>query len=333
VLRGNKRRIASYEALRTLYRRTHQPEKARACDDALDIIGMHIIDDKLEALFRPGAGGDAAVGASQPLGHDDWIALGTDGVDLQLSALFALVAPAFVAERARTRPPPPPRELDDQPVPPELARVLGRVVTLFGVAAPPACADPGQVAACAIALRPRAGVLAPVVVLGRPALDHQLDDRELAFVLARQLADLRSDRFARLLCPRAAELAQILELAIAAHVADPASHAARWLATALHAVEYEQVRGLAGRLRDRDPVRAALGWLAATDRAADRIGLVIAGDLASAVRVLERERGAAGDGGRILELVWASVTEEVLGVRSRVERWASRPTATPDLPG
>jgi len=44
----------------------------------------------------------------------------------------------------------------------------------------------------------------------------QLDDRELAFVLARQLADLRSDRFARLLCPRAAELAQILELAIAA---------------------------------------------------------------------------------------------------------------------
>jgi tetratricopeptide (TPR) repeat protein len=331
VLRGNKRRIASYEALRTLYRRTHQPEKARACDDALDIIGMHIVDGKLEALFRPGAGGDAAVGASQPLGHDDWIALGSEGVDLQLSALFALVTPAFVAERARTRPAAPPRELDDPPVPPELARVLARVVTLFGVATPPACADPGQVAACAIALRPRAGVLAPVVVLGRPALDHQLDDRELAFVLARQLADLRSDRFARLLCPRAAELAQILELAIA-HVADPASHAARWLATALHAVEYEQVRGLAGRLRDREPVRAALAWLAATDRAADRIGLVIAGDLASAVRVLERERGAASDTGRIVDLVWASVTEELLGVRSRVERWASRPTPTPDLP-
>src|SRR5262249_41869137 len=82
---------------------------------------------------------------------------------------------------------------------------------------------------------------------------------------------------------------------------------------------------LAGRLRDRDPVRAALGWLAATDRAADRIGLVIAGDLASAVRVLERERGATGDGNRILDLVWASVTEEVLRGRSRVERSACRP--------
>jgi tetratricopeptide (TPR) repeat protein len=332
VLRGNKRRIASYEALRALYRRIHQPEKARACDDALDIIGMHIVDDKLEALLAARAGGDAAAGASQPLGPGDWIALGTDGVDLQLSALFALVAPAFVAERSRTRPPPPPRELDEPPVAPELARVVDRVVTLFGVTPPPACADPGQVAACAIALRPRAGVLAPVLVLGRPALDHQLDDRELAFVLARQLADLRNDRFARVLCPRAAELAQILELAIA-HVADPERHAGRWLATALHAVEYDQVRALAGRLRDRDPVRAALGWLAATDRAADRIGLVIAGDLASAVRVLERERSQAGDGGRIVDLVWASVTEDVLGVRSRIERWASRPTATPDLPG
>jgi hypothetical protein len=43
--------------------------------------------------------------------------------------------------------------------------------------------------------------------------------------------------------------------------------------------------------------------------------------------VLERERGTAGETGRILELVWASVTEELLGVRSRVERWPARPTA------
>ena len=330
VLRINKRRVASYEALRALYRRSHQPERARACDDALDAIdtvGMRIVDDKVDALFKPGAGPDAARGASQPLGNDDWIALGTGGIDLQLSALFALVAPVFVAERARTRPPQPPRELTDQPVPAEIRGVLDRVVGLFGVTCPPAHADPGQVAAAAIALRPHGGVLAPVLTLGRPALEHQLDDRELAFVLARVLADLRSDRYARLLCPRAGELAQILEAAIA-HVADPASAAGRWLKTALHAVEYDRVLALAGRLRDRDPVRASLGWLAATDRAADRIGLVITGDLASAVRVLERDRGGAGgDAGRILDLVSASVAEEVLGVRSRVERWPTRPSA------
>jgi len=335
VLRANKRRVASYEALRTLYRRTNQPEKARACGEALDIIGMHIVDDKIEALFRPGATPEVSGGAQQPLGNEDWVALGGEGVDLQLSGLFALVAPAFVAERARTRPLEPARELRDPNVPPAIARVVARVVTMFGVASPPAYVDPGQMTACTITLRAQGSVLAPVVVIGRPALDRQIDDGELAFLLARQLADLRSDRFARLLCPRAAELAQIIELAMA-HGDGPSSHASRWLATSLHAVEHDQVLAIAGRLRERgvDPVRAALGWLAATDRAADRIGLVITGDLATCVRVLERERtNATGEVNRIIELVWSSVTEEVLGVRGRVERWPVRPRTTRERAG
>jgi tetratricopeptide (TPR) repeat protein len=342
VLRASKRRVASYEALRVLYRRTRQPEKARACDEALELLGLHLVADKLEAPGKPGKPGaarEASAGATRPLDNEDWVALGNEGVDLQLSGLFALVAPAFVAERARTRPPQPARELRDQNVPPKLARVLQRVVTMFGIAGPPAYVDPEQVAACTITLRAQGGMLAPIVAVGRPALDPQLDDTELAFVLARQLADLRSDRFVRILCPRAGDLAQIVELAMA-QATDAASHAGRWLQTSLHAVEYDQALAIAGRLRERgvDPVRAALGWLAATDRAADRIGLVITGDLTTCVRVLERERvhatgaagatgatGAAGEVNRITELVWASVTEEVLGVRGRVERWPTQP--------
>ncbi|HEU4729590.1 MAG TPA: tetratricopeptide repeat protein [Kofleriaceae bacterium] len=327
VLRANKRRLASYQALRVLYRRTGQLEKARACSDALDILGLHVVDDKLDALFKPGALAEPPAGASAPLGNDDWIALGGEGVDLQLSALFALVAPAFVAERARSRPPQPPQPPREHEVPAAVARVLDRVVTLFGISCPPVHVDPAQLTACTITLRAQGSVLAPVLVIGSPAIEQQLDDTELAFVLARQLADLRSDRFARLLCPRAAELAQILELAMA-HGADPASHSGRWLATSLHALEHDQVLALAGRLRERavDPVRAALGWLAATDRAADRIGLVITGDLPTCVRVLERERtNTTGEVNRIVELVWASVTEELLAVRSRVERWPTRP--------
>jgi hypothetical protein len=290
---------------------------------------MHIVDDKIEALFKPGAAPASQARASKPLGNEDWVALGSEGVDLQLSALFAVVAPAFAAERARTRPPQPPRELRDQEVPPGVSRVLGHVATMFGITCPPAYVDSGQMTACTITLRAQGGVLAPVVAIGRPALDEQLDDHELAFVLARQLADLRSDRFARLLCPRTAELAQIIEAALA-HGADPASQAGRWLATSLHAVEHDQTLAITARLRERglDPVRAALAWLAATDRAADRIGLVITGDLPTCVRVLERERNSAtGEVNRIIELVWSSVTEEVLGVRSRLERWPTRPHA------
>ena len=325
VLRASKRRLASYEALRTLYRRTNQPEKARACSDALDVLGGHIVDDKLDALFKPGAT-EPTPGAIRPLGNDDWIALGSEGVDLQLSALFALVAPAFVADRARTRPPAPAHEPAAHEAPAAVARVVQRVVAVYGIPGPPLDVDAAQLAACTIALRPLGGVLAPIVVVGRPALDEQLDELELAFVVARLLADLRNDRFARLLCPRTGELAQILELAMA-HGADP-GHSGRWLATALTAVEHDQVLAVAGRLRDRgvDPVRAALGWLAATERAADRIGLVVTGELASCVRVLERERAAApGEPNRIVELVWASVTEDLLAVRARLERWPSRP--------
>jgi len=84
-------------------------------------------------------------------------------------------------------------------------------------------------------------------------------------------------------------------------------------------------------LRDVVLVGHSYGGMVITgvaDRAADRIGLVIAGDLATCVRVLERERlNATGEVNRIIELVWASVTEEVLGVRSRIERW---PISTPD---
>jgi hypothetical protein len=67
---------------------------------------------------------------------------------------------------------------------------------------------------------------------------------------------------------------------------------------------------------------AAIGWLAATERAADRIGLCVIGDLKTAMAALERDP-AAVEAGRPADLLWASVTEEVLGVRGRVEAWAS----------
>jgi hypothetical protein len=195
---------------------------------------------------------------------------------------------------------------------------------MFLVSCPPVVVDPAQAAACALQLRGQAGVLTPALVLGAPVIEHALDDAELAFVVAGQLTDLRSDRLARVLCPRAGELAQIVELALA-HAAEPTSHSSRWLATALRAVEHDQVLALAGRLRERTPAidaaRAARDWLAATARAADRIGLVITGDLAACARMLPADR--------ITALVAASVTDELLGVRARLERWPARVPITP----
>ncbi|HUJ57904.1 MAG TPA: tetratricopeptide repeat protein [Kofleriaceae bacterium] len=336
ILRMDRRRLASYEALRTLYRRTGQHHKARAVDEALAIIGMRVYEQKIDALFGRPAEAERTSGrwvvvdapVARALANEDWLALSRLDVDLQLSALFALASPAFAAERARLRPPPPQAPSPELPSP--VSRVIGEVATVFGIAAPGCVIDRDQPIACTLALRLRdGGALVPALVLGRPVVDDLLDDGELAFHVARQLADLRSDRIARLYCSRPGDLAQVIELAMAG-ADDPSRSAARWLATSLHGLELEQALAIGARLRDRgvDPARAARDWLAATDRAGDRIGFVVIGDLATAHRVIEREPGGAD---RVLDLVWSSVTEEVLAVRGRVEGWRAGPPRPPML--
>jgi len=343
VLRRDKRRIASYEALRTLYARTKQADKARASDEALAILGGKTPESliasptnvgraalpegvrrSIDELFGAGLGSEAP-GASRVLSNDDWLALSRIDVDLQLSGLFALVAPAFATERARTRPPLPLPQLP-QDVPAALGRVLAKVITAFGIPRPPVYVDRDQAATCAVSMRVKDGVLGPVLVLGKPARDGLVDDHEIAFSLARSLADLRNDRVARLLCTKASELAEIIELASSAQAT---SHSGRWLTMSLHAVELDRALAIGTRLRERhiEAMPAALRWLAAMEHAADRIGFVVAGDLAKCVRIVERD-ATADTPDRIIDLVWSSITEEVLGVRGRVEGWGgARPAA------
>lgn len=341
ILRDDKRRVASYHALRELYRRTDQAEKAQACEDALVALAAHsgtlgvATPDKIRELFEgepveKSVETSAEVPRRVTLTNEDWLVLSRLDVDVQLSGLFALVAPAFAAERARMRPPPalPPREHE---VPRPVATVLARVVNAFGLARPPVYLDREQLAACKVVMRVRDGVLVPVLMLGRPTVEGGLEPKELEFTIARQLADLRNDRIARLLCPRGGELAQIIELAVAPQ---QQINAARWLQTSLHPMELDQTRTIGARLRERGvvPLRDALGWLAATERSADRIGFVVSGDLATCARVLERE--PSSEHTRILELVWSSVTEEVLGVRGRIEGWGPGvPSAATSMSG
>lgn len=331
ILRADKKHLESYKALRALYERTRQLDRARAVQDALDVLGAaRPVEDKIGALFeRPPTNNEAVRELpTRVLTNEDWLVLTRIDVDLQLSALFAVVAPPFAVERARMRPPPsvPSKEHE---VPPSLQKILTRVITAFAISPrPPVYFEKEQAAPCKMAMRLRDGVLVPVLVFGKPVIDKAIDDHHLAFALARQLADLRTERIARLLCPRAGELSQIIELATAPPQGEAGSHAARWLATSLHPVELEQARSIGSRLRDRgiQAMSAAVNWLAATERAADRIGFVIAGDLARCVKLVEQD---ATDPTRVQELVWSSVTDDVLGVRGRLEGWTVVPPPIP----
>ena len=314
LLRANKRRPASYQALRAFYRRAQRTQAARACDDALAVLGVAPARDKIDALFgNEGTGERRLPGSARPLANEDFIALARLDVDLQLSALLGLLAPAFAAERARTRPVPAAPKEGELPKP--AARVLAKVAAAFGIARPIAVVDRDQPVACTVAMRAQRDVLVPVVAFGRQVVDDAIDEHELTFAVARLLADLRSERIARLLAPRAAELVQILELAASGDRAR-----GQWLAQTLTAGDIDQAFALGARFRGADHARLASDWLAATARAGDRIGLVVVGDLATCVRVLEREAGTDA-AARTLDLAWASVTEELLAVRARAEGW------------
>ncbi|MBA3500723.1 MAG: hypothetical protein H0T65_10135, partial [Deltaproteobacteria bacterium] len=79
ILKYDKRRIASYEALRVLYSRTKQAEKASACADALTAFGEHPIKDRILALFS-----QQNIESSKPtrtLSNDDWMTLSRIDVD------------------------------------------------------------------------------------------------------------------------------------------------------------------------------------------------------------------------------------------------------------
>jgi tetratricopeptide (TPR) repeat protein len=337
LLRTDHKRIESYSALRMLYGRIGELDRARACDDALvalaGVPGAAELDPSkagkkgIDALFEPSATNEPIRLAprrdppAKPLVQEDWLALSRLDVDLQLSVLFAIVAPPFAVERARMRPPiaVPVKEPEASQA---IKRALDRAVKLLGTPRPPVYLDPDQLAPVKMAMRARGGVLTPVLIAGKNADRADIyAERELVFRIARQLADLRTDRIARLLCPRAGELAQIIELALQPQLGDTTHHAARWLQTSLHPVELEQTRSLGAKLRDRavQPMAAALGWIAATERAADRIGFAITGDLAGCIAILGKD--PTGDGGRVTDLVWSSITEDVLGVRAKLEDW------------
>jgi golgin subfamily B member 1 len=327
ILRRNKRRLASYEALRALYRDTGQAAKADACADALAVIGMRPVEARRRATTPWPVDLEAEI---PPLRHEDYQRLAMGDVDRMLSALFARVAPVFAIDRPRPRLA---RGAELAPDDGRLAmRALRQVAACLGVDAPVACLEPEQAATALVGLRQGRDRLVPVVTLGRAAAAAGADPRELVFGLARSLVDLRSDRFARLLCPRADELGQIVEFALALGRAGDVSavadqgHTARWLATSLRPVDLDQVMIIGQRLaeRDLDPARAALGWLEATERVGDRVGYLLSGHLGACVRILEREPSArANDHERILDLVWSSVTEAMFEVRERLEAWSS----------
>jgi Tfp pilus assembly protein PilF len=333
LLRDNQRRVSSYHSLRGLYRLTGQPEKESACADALAIIGMRAVDQPTPT--EPGNG--PPFDADGPvLDRKLWAKLANGDVDRALSILFSIASPLFARSRARTRQQLGLRrkhrvsETDAR----RFAPILRAVARRLRVELPEVYVRREQPSVCALNLCASAAGVSFVLSLGRPVLDDDLSDGELAFAFARCLCDLRAERAARLIFRGHAELAQLIEaaLGIAARnepgIDHPASGSAtsRSLEKALAPLELDQVATIGVRLHERgvEPRAAAQGWLDATERVAARVGFALAGDLRACVHALTADPSASESREElILDLVSSSVAEEMFDARRQLDPEAS----------
>jgi len=318
ILREHRGRIASYHALRGLYRLTSQPAAERACADAIAALGIR---------------DDSPVAPAPPLRFDKvtpsfdaemWTRITNEDVDRMLSILFAMAAPVNARRHALS-----PQQLglkrkhavtntDGRP----FARLLRWVAGRIGVELQDVYVRPEQNTACRVALCQDDRGIVPVVILGRAVLEENIDHRALAFSFARRLCDLRPDRIARLVFRNASELTQIVRAAVA--IADGAATGAtaESLATMLSPLDLDQVKGIGERLGERhiEPQLACLQWLDATDRGGARVGFAVGGDLRACIGLLDAEPGSQmSRSDRVIDLAWSSITADVLDVRQRLE--------------
>jgi tetratricopeptide (TPR) repeat protein len=341
LLHDNGRRVASYHALRGLYRLTGQIEKERACADALSIIGMRSVDQP--AASPPEAA--APFEADGPaVDRKVWTLLSNGSVDRTLSLLFSIASLPFARGRARTR-----QQLGlrrkNRVSPADSRRfavVLRAVAKRLGIDLPEVYVRREQPGACVLFPCASAAGVSLVLSLGRPVADESVSEAELAFSFARCLCDLRADRAARLVFRNAAELAQVIEAAIGVAARNepgidhPASASAtsRSLEQALAPLELDQVATIGSRIHERglDPLAAAQAWLDATDRAAARIALALTGNLHASVRALGLDPADASvRESLILDLVRINVSEEMFEVRNRLRDRRRKRAASPRI--
>jgi tetratricopeptide (TPR) repeat protein len=318
LLAEDKTRIASYRALKELYVETGRADAAAACAEAL-------------ACLRPDEEEVASTRAVEPrraLTPELAARLRHPDESMELTTLFALVAPQVATSRAqRARTPLGRQKLvaadDERP----FARALRRAAAAFGLGAPPVSIAPEQIEPATLACTVDGQRVTPVLVLGAPLVTGERGDVELLFDVTRAAVQLRPEWVIRLLLPLPAELAHLVEAAIA--LAGEASGTAptgellrttQAIKSGLPAAALDSLVTIGHRLQSRGTRAdvAAVRWLQASDLGVNRAALVVAGDLRRCARVLKDEpppATALPADRRALDLVWSSVTEEVLAAR------------------
>ena len=342
ILARNKAELGSYRALKDLYIRSLQREKAAAVAYALHLLGKDdpvdqpLIEELKARPLRP---------ATRPLNKQLWRLLAHPEEDTRLDALFQTLREVAMASHSRSfrelglnrkervdmaantfyakalrygfevldAPMP---EVYSQPDDPELADRPYRIVVGMDKEAQAKGGSAAGPVTC--------------VLLGRPLLAPKRPEREVTYEVGRLAALLRPERMLRNVYSTPAQLGLIIDAALALGGGEKGASSkvietAEGLRRALLPAALEQVRRLGATLRESglqgQGESAATAWLSYSDLSAVRAGLVLAGDLETVALLLATDPPGVtplSPKQRLLDTIHFTVTEEYFTIRQHL---------------
>ncbi|HVV88089.1 MAG TPA: tetratricopeptide repeat protein [Kofleriaceae bacterium] len=316
-------RVEIYKTLSNLYQEEHELDKAWCLAQALVFLGAASDAERaLYVKYRPAQ----FIPATRRLTEELWQkSIIHPQEDRLVGAIFASTLGPIAATtgqglaafgldpKNRTD-----LEHDNRLVP----RVVKYASSVLGLdPAPQVWLDQGE--GLRIANTIEKGKLAPSLLVGATHQGKQ-DERELAFEVGKRLAYLRPERFVTYAVQGLPKLESAFHAALlaAGAEAEAPSDEARRLASSMKqsvpAAVLEQVAGLAAKLGGRVTNGAMIAWRGATDLTANRAGLILANDLASAAKAIATETttmSTAPVKDRLRDLLAYAVSEGYFQVR------------------
>jgi tetratricopeptide (TPR) repeat protein len=323
----NPDRLASYRALAKLYRDAGELDKSWCV--AATLCFLRRADPDLQQLYdrlRP----RELRAAQRAFNAEVWQNVAHPDEDRFVAALFGLVGEFVAAAAAQQHQAVGLRRKDrvdlaqDERPP---ARILRYVASVLELPAPDLFFRDGDPERLSLLNLAEKGALTPAMVVGGGVAAARPSDPELAFELGKQVALLRPERLLRFALPSAEALDVALRSALllvgagigpGAHNGEVDELADELRRTVPRGVIEQMTVVGQELLASRGEVIDMQAYLAATDLSAARAGLVLAGELPAAARVISSEPASTSPLAakqRMKDLIAYSVSEDYFAAR------------------
>jgi tetratricopeptide (TPR) repeat protein len=326
LLHEDSKRADIYRRLRKLYTEAKKADGAWCLCQALSVLKFAEPD---EQRFYRRMRSETAAPARAVMTDEDWHArLTHPDSDPLLTSLFALIEPVVIAARAQSLEAlgyDPERALDLETFPLPMPQTLHYAAGVLGLELPPAFENERDLGGLAFL-----NTYTPSIALGRTALSRKVPPQAAAFIAGRHLSYYRPGAYMRQLMPTGTGLKSWLfgafkvnspQFPVTPDLEGPVAEAHKALDAGIKGATRDQLSRVVSRLLQEGAALDLKRWVGGVDLTADRIGLVIAHDLATSLEII----AASEEGSSVVpretrqrELVLYSVSHPYLELRERL---------------